>query len=116
MTLITPDEGPTGLGTTVTSLERQLIGLKTDLEALQGRLRADDLEALKESTRMMSDIRNWIRLAIEMEMKLEQRNKRDKGIVNGYALDMGAARDTIGCRLDRLRRSRCAGRFPGQPE
>lgn len=116
MTLITPDEGPDGLNVSVTILERQLNGIIADLEVLQGKLRAEEIDAVKDSTRMMSDIRNWIRLAIEAEMKLEQRNKKEKGIVHAYALDMDAARDSVGCRLDRLRRTCCAGRLPRCPD
>lgn len=116
MTLITPDQGPDGLNVSVTTLERQLNGIIADLEALQQRLRTDASDAVKDSTRMMTDIRNWIRLALEAEMKLEQRKKKERGIVHTYALDMDAARTSVGCRLDRLRRCCRAGRLPGQPD
>ena len=73
-------------------------------------------DAVKDSSRMMTDIRNWIRLALEAELKLEQRKKKERGIVHTYALDMDAARTSVGCRLDRLRRCCRAGRLPGQPD
>lgn len=110
MTLITLDEAPTGLSTSITSLERQLNDMRADLEILQEKIRAGDLEELKNSTRAISDIRQWLKIAIEAEANLNERNKRDKGIVHDYALDFDTARTSIGCRLDRLRRARCPGR------
>jgi len=112
MSLITPEEGPSGLSTTVTTLERQLRGMCEDLEALSDRVRAEDFEDIKNRSRILGDIRQWLKMAIEAETQLEQRKKKEQGIVNGYALDMDAARDSIGCRLDRLRRAGCPGRFP----
>ncbi len=110
MTLIAPDENPNGLSISVTSLMRQLADLREDLELLQDRIRAGDFEDLKTSTRAISDIRQWLRIALEAENNLEQRNKRSKGIVHDYAIDFDAARASIGCRLDRLRRSGCPKR------
>jgi hypothetical protein len=112
MSLITPEEGPSGLSATVTTLERQLRGMCEDLEALSDRVRAEDFEDIKNRSRILGDIRQWLKMAIEAETQLEQRKKKEQGIVNGYALDMDAARDSIGCRLDRLRRAGCPGRFP----
>ena len=112
MSLITPEEGPSGLSATVTTLERQLRGMCEDLEALSDSVRAENFEDAKNRSRILGDIRQWLKLAIEAETQLEQRKKKEQGIVNGYALDMDAARDSIGCRLDRLRRAGCPGRFP----
>ena len=113
MSLITPEEGPSGLSATVTTLERQLRGMCEDLEALSDKVRAQQFDDIKTQSRILGDIRQWLKMAIEAETQLEQRKKKEQGIVNGYALDMDAARDSIGCRLDRLRRARCPGRFPG---
>jgi hypothetical protein len=112
MSLITPEEGPSGLSATVTTLERQLRGMCEDLEALSEKVRAENFDDIKNQSRILGDIRQWLKMAIEAETQLEQRKKKEQGIVNGYALDMDAARDSIGCRLDRLRRARCPGRFP----
>ncbi|MCQ0091541.1 hypothetical protein [Roseovarius sp. M141] len=112
MSLITPQEGPSGLSATVTTLERQLRGMCEDLEALSDKVRAQQFDDIKNQSRILGDIRQWLKMAIEAETQLEQRKKKEQGIVNGYALDMDAARDSIGCRLDRLRRAGCPGRFP----
>ena len=109
MTLITPDEGPTGLSTSITSLERQLADMKDDLESLYIRIRGGELEELKNATRATAEIRQWLKIAIEAEATLEKRNKHNKGIVHGYALDFDAAKQSIECRLDRLRRARGSG-------
>lgn len=113
MTLITPDEGPTGLSTSITSLERQLADMRQDLEALYLKIRAGDLDELKNATKATAEIRQWLKIAIEAEATLEKRNKQQKGIVYDYALDFDAARDSVGCRLDRLRRARHAGGVSG---
>ncbi|MEI4260678.1 hypothetical protein [Roseovarius sp. D0-M9] len=112
MSLITPEEGQSALSATVTTLERQLRAMCEDLEALSDSVRAEDFEDIKNRSRILGDIRQWLKMAIEAETQLEQRKKKEQGIVNGYALDMDAARDSIGCRLDRLRRAGCPGRFP----
>ena len=112
MSLITPEDGPSGLSATVTTLERQLRGMCEDLEALSDKVRAQQFDDIKTQSRILGDIRQWLKMAIEAETQLEQRKKKEQGIVNGYALDMDAARDSIGCRLDRLRRAGGPGRFP----
>lgn len=109
MSLITPEDDPGGLSATVTVLERQLRGMCADLEALSDRIRAEAFDDAKAQSRVLGDIRQWLKLVIEAENQLEQRKKKEQGIVNGYALDMDAARDSIGCRLDRLRAAAGAG-------
>ena len=76
MTLITPDEGQTEFGDAVASIELQLRDLKTELEALQNAIRAGEYEGLKIPSRLMSDIRYWLKFAIETEMKRYDRNNR----------------------------------------
>ncbi|WP_085890348.1 hypothetical protein [Roseovarius litorisediminis] len=112
MVLITPDEGPTGLTTSINSLERQLADMKEDLEAIYDKIRAGDLSELKEANKATAEIRQWLKIAIEAEAQLEKRRKHEKGIVHDFALDFDDARAQIGCRLDRLRRARCPGRVP----
>jgi hypothetical protein len=106
MSLITPENDPGGLSATVTVLERQLRGMCEDLETLSDKVRAEDFDDAKAQSRILGDIRQWLKLVIEAENQLEQRKKKEQGIVNGYALDMDAARDSIGGRLDRLRAAR----------
>lgn len=116
MVLITPDEAPAGLSRSVQSLERQLCDMRADLEDLQESVRAGNFEDLKNPSRIISDIRQWIRIAIEAEAHLEKRSKREKGIVHSYALDFDEARASIRRRLDRLGRTRRSGGLSEQPE
>ena len=112
MVLITPEEGPTGLTTSINALERQLADMREELENLYLKIRAGELDELKNAHKATGEIRQWLKIAIEAEAQLEKRKKQDRGIVNDYALDFDDARTQIGCRLDRLRRARCPGRIP----
>lgn len=113
MVLITPDEGPTGLTTSIDALERQLSDMREDIEKIYRKIRAGDFDELKNAARATTEIRQWLKIAIEAEAQLEKRRKQEKGIAREYALDLGEARASVCSRLDRLRRARCPGRFPG---
>lgn len=113
MVLITPDEVPTGLTTSINLLEKQLADMRQELEALYDSIRAGAFGELKNATRATAEIRQWLKIAIEAEAQLEKRNKSAKGIVHHYAIDFDAAREQIGGRLDRLRRARDAERVSG---
>ena len=113
MSLITPEDDPGGLNATVTVLERQLRGMCEDLETLSDKVRAEAFDDAKVHSRILGDIRQWLKLVIEAENQLEQRKKKEQGIVNGYALDMDAARDSVGGRLDRIRAARSGGGVSG---
>ncbi|MGR3460664.1 MAG: hypothetical protein ACU0AX_11890 [Roseovarius sp.] len=116
MVLITPEEGPSGLTNAINSLEEQLADMRGELEALYRRIRAGDLDELKNATRATTEIRQWLRIAIEMEAQLEKRRQHERGIVHGYAIDFDAARVEIRCRMDRLARVRCRGGIPRCPQ
>ncbi|EDM71987.1 hypothetical protein RAZWK3B_17753 [Roseobacter sp. AzwK-3b] len=110
MVLITQDDRPTGLTTSIDSLERQLADMQVGLLKLYDRIQDGDLENLKNANRATAEIRQWLKIAIEAEVHLEKRRKHEKGIVNDYALDLSEARVAVCGRLDRLRRARCPGR------
>lgn len=109
MTLIKPDDRPLGLSTSITSLERQLADMKEELEAIYLKIKSGNLDELRNATKATAEIRQWLKIAIEAEATLEKQRKQDRGIVHDYALDLGAARDALGGKLDRLRRARSAG-------
>ncbi|MCR9147747.1 MAG: hypothetical protein NXH74_11175 [Rhodobacteraceae bacterium] len=110
MVLIVPDPVPTGLTTSIDSLERQLADMRAELEGMYARIKAGEFGELKNAMKATSEIRQWLKIAIEAEAQLATRKKSDKGIVHDYGLDLDAARDSIECRLARLRRNRDAGR------
>lgn len=113
MEIITLDDEPSGLSTSITLLEHQLADMREDLSALHLKIKAGKLDELKNATRATAEIRQWLKIAIEAEATLEKRNKQSKGIVHDYALDFDAARLSIGSSLDRLRRARGTGGVSG---
>jgi len=116
MVLISAQEEPSGLTGAINALEEQLAEMRGELEALYRRIRAGELDELKNATRATTEIRQWLRIAIEMEAQLEKRRQHERGIVHGYAIDFDAARVEIRCRMDRLARARCEGRIPRCPQ
>ncbi|MCZ7675997.1 MAG: hypothetical protein M5U35_09205 [Roseovarius sp.] len=103
MILITPDEGPTGLGSSIAGVERQLADMRAELEEIYHRIKQGDPGALKEATRATEEIRKWLKIALDAEVQLEKRKLRERGIVHDFAIDFAAARTAIRGRLDRLR-------------
>jgi uncharacterized protein (DUF2164 family) len=116
MILTTPETGNSSLGLAIETVEQQLADMKADLLALQRRIASGDFDALKDGTRLAGEIRQWLKLALETEIRLEERRKQHDGIVNHYAIDFDEARRQIGGRLDRLRDARGAVGVPRQPE
>ena len=103
MSMITPDETPSGLTVCITSLETQLRDMREDLAEIYEQIRAGEFDQLKNASKATTEIRQWLKIALEAEAQLATRNKRAKGIVNDYALDLEEARNQIGGRLARLR-------------
>ncbi|GAA6189391.1 hypothetical protein [Litorivita sp. NS0012-18] len=112
MTMITSQEGPSSLDNSISEVELQLMDLRSDLREMQMRIRAGDVAGLKDTSKAISDIRQWLKIAHETEQLHEERRRKEKGIVNDYALDFDEARSQIRCRLDRLRRTCGSGRLP----
>jgi len=109
MILITPDEGPSGLASSICAVERQLADMRTELEDIYERIKAGELGALKDATRTTEEIRRWLKIALEVEVQLEKRKSGENGIARDFAIDFSAARDSVRGRLDRLRRAKDGG-------
>ena len=103
----------TRLRETIETIEKQVSDITRDLKAVQGRLRAGETEAVKDATRMCGEIRTWIRFAMEMEAKLDDGRQRRGPEPAGGDIDLDAARASIRCRLDRLRRCGNPEKIPG---
>ena len=95
----------------VSVLETQLRSIAQDLAELHRRIREGHLSDLADAQRRTAEIRQWLGMALEMEIQLEKNRKNERGRA-ARPLDLVAARDKIGCRLDRLRRVRCPNRIP----
>ncbi|WP_322865502.1 hypothetical protein U5922_004405 [Aquicoccus sp. G2-2] len=93
-------------------VESELRAIASQLALLKAGLVEGDLSAMTDTARKTEDIRQWLRLAHEMEMRLEKygNDGRERGAPP--ALDLDDARAQIGSRLDRLRRAGCSGPVP----
>jgi hypothetical protein len=65
-----------------------------------------------EVRKLFQDLRRWLKLAHDAEKLVAERNREKLGIKYDYGLDLRAAHDQIGCRLDRLRRCCDQGKIP----
>ena len=107
----TPSEGDR-LKQAISVLEKQLRALARDLAVLHREVRSGNIAALDDAQRRTQDIRQWLGIALEMEMRLETHRQYGRGHETAGAIDLDEARSQIGCRLDRLRRARCPNRVP----
>ncbi|MEM6375462.1 MAG: hypothetical protein AAF686_04430 [Pseudomonadota bacterium] len=114
MTLIVPNAEPTGLTTSIDSLERQLADMRRELEAMYDRIKAGEFGELKNAMKATTEIRQWLKIAIEAEAQLATREKRELGLHKSWGLDLSSAQEAIEFRLARLRRTRDAERVSGQ--
>ncbi|MEM8773451.1 MAG: hypothetical protein AAGF53_00375 [Pseudomonadota bacterium] len=108
MSLITPSQRPSGLTTSIDSLERQLADMRRELERMYARIKDGDFGELKNASKATTEIRQWLKIAIEAEAQLATRQKRDLGITNAYGLDLNQAIEEIDERMVAIRRARDA--------
>ncbi len=94
----------------ISQVRSRLAQMTKILEALEAQVMEGDSIAIRESVKVLSDMRTWARLAIETEARFAERDKQQRGAGDGYALHLREARAEIGCRLARLRRSCGAGK------
>lgn len=105
-----PNHDVTELHSSATS---QLVRAIAALNRLEARVEAGEVGQKSEASKILGDIRDWLKIAHEMELRLEKQHRDTAGSSRGYMLDLEQARSTIGCRLDRLRRTTCSGCLPG---
>ncbi|WP_294923932.1 permease [uncultured Paracoccus sp.] len=77
----------------------------TDLTRLRRRIQAGDTDDLKESARLVRDLRAATQLVLEERNRVDKLRKDVAGNVGAGRLDLDAARDEIGRRLACLRRA-----------
>jgi nitrate reductase beta subunit len=112
MSLIQVEREESRLTAIIEDIEQQVSDLKIDIRELQSRLRSGEVETVRDALKTLTEMRNWLRLALETEAKLNEEKRKELGIVGDSGLDLCAARDQIGCRLDRLRRAGCPAVIP----
>ena len=95
------------------SAKAQLVCAIEALNRLTVEVSAGKVGPKSEATKVLGDIRDWLKIAHEMELRLEKSKQDRIGNGHGSALDLDEARANIGCKLDRLRRSCRSGRLSG---
>lgn len=93
-----------GLDAEIEQVRRTMTYLTELLALMEDEVMEGDPSTIKEAAKLLIEIRNWSRLAMETEARFEEREKRRSGVVNTYAVDLEEARHKIGCRLSRLRK------------
>lgn len=113
MTAKTPDMDLRAVTELHRSAKGQLVRAIEALSRLEARVETGEVGPKSEVTKVLGDIRDWLKIAHEMEVRLERQSQDYAGSIGNGALDLEGARRTIGCRLDRLRADRCSQRFSG---
>ncbi len=106
MILITPDDGSDDLSDTLKSVQRQLSDMRGELDRTYERIKSGELDELQNAGKSLSDIRGWLKIALDAEVYLEKRRKEKQGIAHEFAINVEDAKSAIGERLHKLRRQR----------
>ena len=94
-------------------VRRAMRGLSEQLRDEQMKFAANpNGSAVRDASKLLTDVRAWTKLAIETEARFEERRKQRDGVAIGQLLDLDRARHEVGCRLARLRRCCDAQRVP----
>lgn len=89
------------------SAKTQLVRAIAALNRLSMQVDAGKVGPKSEASKVLGDIRDWLKIAHEVELRLEKYDSDRGGGGCGRALDLESARTSIGRRLDRLRRAGC---------
>lgn len=81
----------------------QFAEMRAALETLRKRLKAGDAQALPGVEAQGREFLRALNTVIEQEARLEERARAERGVADGYAIDLDAARAEVGRRLARLR-------------
>ncbi|MWD29244.1 hypothetical protein E0K89_017320 [Aquicoccus sp. SCR17] len=107
------DQEPSPFDRRIEVVDAQLEELSEELEAWKCALREGKSPKPGDIKRTLTEVRQLVRLASELEMKIAERDIRESGLHRpGYAIDFDSARSQIRCRLDRLRRCCREGTIP----
>lgn len=105
MIVIAPEKQASNVEDLFASLQNTVLELRNQAEDLKRTLEAGQEADPVTKNLGWSDLSSLIRNCQKVETCLVEQKNRQNGVVqNGYALDLETARVEIGCRLDRLRR------------
>ncbi|WP_161601039.1 hypothetical protein [Pseudooceanicola batsensis] len=110
MTLIQAEPGTSELTGQIEEILDELKRLKSDLRMVQGYVQSEEPGHTREALRCAGDVRSFLKLAYDVEARVNEERRKELGIAGDTGFDLGEARDQIGCKLDRLRG--CCGSGP----
>lgn len=113
MTLIKAEQQTSDLSGHIAEIVEELKRLKDDLRAMQGYVQSEEPGFTREALRCAGDVRNFLKLAYDVEARVHEEQRKQLGIAGECGFDLGAARRDIGCKLDRLRECCGAGAVSG---
>lgn len=103
MVLITPEQDIARLEGDLEDVRSILGEFEETIRDLRERVRAGEVDKLRDAGKTLSELRAWLKLAKETEAQLAEYARKEAGIVGSWGLDLDRARDEIGCRLARVR-------------
>lgn len=112
MALIKPfrDEG-TVADLLLAATEQYADAIET-LRILKAQLKGGGQVAPIEISRAAADLRKATQTLFDERKRLEDKRRKEAGIVNDFGLDFAQVRDEVGRSLDRLRAARGSGEIP----
>ena len=103
MVLITAEETGSALETERDAIAQELRTIRETVAVLRSKVEAGEAGTASEASKVLADLRTWLKHAKETEVQIERHRREHAGIQGSYGLDLDAARDAVGCQLDRLR-------------
>ncbi|WP_439124460.1 hypothetical protein [Marivita sp.] len=110
MVLITANEESSALEIERAAIAQELRTIRKMVADLRVKVEAGETGTGSEAGRALADLRAWLKHAKETEVQIERYCREHASIEGSYGLDLDAARDAVGCRLDRLRQCCREGR------
>ena len=103
MVLITPEQEIARLEGDLEDVRDILGEFEETLRDLRKRVRAGEVDNLKDASKTLTELRSWLKLAKETEAQLAEYARKEAGIVGSWGLDLDRARSEVGGRLARVR-------------
>ncbi|MGJ8603865.1 MAG: hypothetical protein ACSHXH_07020 [Marivita sp.] len=103
MILITAQEERSALETEREAIAQEMRTIRKMVADLREKVEAGEIGTAVEAAKALADLRAWLKHAKETEVQIERHRREHASIAGAYGLDLDAARDAVGCRLDRLR-------------
>lgn len=104
MILITAEEESSALESEREAIAQELAAIREMVASLRHKVEAGEAGTATEAGKLLSDLRTWLKHAKETEVQIARHRKEHARICGSYGLDLDAARQVVGSRLDRVRR------------